>query len=874
MAEQGQSRMQRRQAKKSSNNKKSKINWKKIWIAFAIIGAILFTGVTGTFIYYVSGAPELDAAKLSDPLSSKIYDRDGELIADLGAQKRTKIEYSDIPQVLEDAVIATEDSRFRDHIGIDFRRILAAVWANVTEGFGAQGASTISQQVVKNAFLEFDKTIKRKVQEQWLAIKLEQKYSKNDILTMYLNKIHYGNSTYGVAKAAEVYFGKKNLDDLTLPEAALLAGIPQLPNVYDPLQHPDNAEERKDIVLDLMVQHGKITEKEAAEAKDVKVEDMVVDNYKTNIPYSDFLEHVVKEVQNELGEDVDIYQDGLKIYTTLDTNAQEYVELLLSDSEDNPIKGLYPDDQLETGITVLDTKTGEVLAIGGGRNGKPGLGADFNHAIQGGSQPGSTMKPLIDYGPLIEYQQKSTYYQINDEPYNYSQGNKQEIKNYDLSHTGWQSMRYHIYRSRNVPALKALQEVGLDQAAQFVKGLGIPVPESGIVESDSIGGGHIQVNPFQMAGAFSAFGNGGFYNEPHTVRKIEYRNKVVELKPEPTVAMKDYTAYMITDMLKDVVTSYGTGGNAAVSGLPIAGKTGTTNDDKDSWFTGYTTNFTISVWTGYSQEEKPIEGNGKAIPQSMFRHVMQHISKGVETKDFAKPDSVVEVGVEKGTRPAKLPSEYTPDDEIAYELFVKGHEPEKTSEKYDQIDPIENLQAEYNEKETAVNLSWDHKSENDKIKYEVKAGFENSDLTTITTTDKRKVKVTQIEPGHNYVFEVTAVDSEDPENNRSESVRVKIEVPEEETEPDDLLPGEGENENENPEEDDENSENNDGSPEDEGRNPGENGGEPGDDDENPDNNNGSPEGETPNNNNGGPEDEGEAPDEGGAAGNILERQAG
>ncbi|WP_102027229.1 penicillin-binding protein 1A [Salirhabdus sp. Marseille-P4669] len=794
MAENSQSRMQRRNAKKEkkSKGKNKKLNWKKVLLIFGIVMAVFIIGIVGTFAYYVSGAPDLNPEELSDPLSSKIYDRNGDLIVELGAQKRTKISYDDIPSILEDAVIATEDSRFYDHFGVDVFRMASAVWANVTDGFGSQGASTITQQVVKNAFLSTDKTMKRKIQEQWLAIKLEREYSKQEILTMYLNKIHYGDSTYGVAKAAEVYFGKKDLHDLTLPEAALLAGIPQRPNAYNPFKNPDLAEERRNLVLDLMVQHNKITEEEAAEAKKVTIEEMVVDGYENSMEYSDFLEKVVQEVQAKLGDEVDIYQDGLEIYTTLDVNAQERVELLLSSSDENPLKANYVDENVQAAITVMDTKTGEILAIGGGRDGKQGIGADFNYAFQDGFQPGSTMKPIVDYGPYIEYEKASTYTQIVDEKYSYSWG--KEINNWDTNYTGQQTMRYHLKESRNIPALKIFQEVGSERAEQFVSGLGIPIPEDGVTETDAIGG-HIEPTTVQMAGAYAAFGNKGIYNEPHTVRKVVIGNQTIDFKQEPEIAMSDYTAFMISDMLKDVLTN-GTGTRANVPGIPVAGKTGTTNDDMDSWFAGYTTNYTIAVWTGYPKTSDTLPFDAKIIPQLMFKDVMTQLSSGVDTADFEQPNSVVQVAIEKGSNPAKLPSEFTPEDEIVYEWFVKGTEPKETSEKYDKIDPVKDLKAEYNEKDNTVKLKWKYDNK-EKVVFDVRAGVQNSDMSTVSDIKDKEVIITHIQPGQTYLFEVIAVSEQDSAN-RSEAVSVTLEIPEKEEDLlDDLLDGDQGEGNEN-----------------------------------------------------------------------------
>jgi penicillin-binding protein 1A len=773
MAVNNQSRMARRHSKKEKKRKGkgSKFNWKKFFIITGIVFGVLFLSVIGLFAYYISDAPPLNAENLSDPLSSKIYDRNGKLIVDLGQQKRTKISYDDIPKVLEDAVIATEDARFRDHFGIDIFRLVSAVWANITDGFGSQGASTITQQVVKNAFLTPEKTIKRKVQEQWLAIKLESEYSKDEILTMYLNKIHYGNSTYGVAKAAEVYLGKTDLHDLTLPEAALLAGIPQLPNLYDPFVHPENAEKRKNLVLDLMVKHGKITKEEAEEAKKVTVEEMVVDNYENNIKYADFLEKVVDEIQAKLGEDVDIYQDGLEIYTTLDVNTQEYVELLLSSSDNNPLKSYYIDDELQTAITVLDTKTGEILAIGGGRDSKQGIGADFNYAFQDGFQPGSTFKPIMDYGPFIEYEKASPYYQIKDEKYTYSWG--KEINNWDGGYIGWNSMRYHLAKSRNIPALKIFHEVGNKKVEEFASKLGIPIPEEGVTEVDSIGG-HIEPNTIQLAGAYAAFGNQGIFNEPHTVRKVVIGGQTIDFTKEPEIAMSDYTAFLISDMLKDVV-EYGTGTAAAIPGLPIAAKTGTTNDDMDAWFAGYTTNFTISVWTGYPKSDDSVRGEALQIPKQMFKLVMQKISEGVETPDFVQPDSVVKVPIEKGTNPPKLASEFTPKSEIVYEWFVKGFEPKETSDKFSKVEPVKDLKAKYNEKKNTIEITWKY-GKKDHVIFDVKAGIKNSELTSVAKTEDTKASLGNIEAGQTYIISVVAMDKENNEN-QSDPVQVTIEIP-------------------------------------------------------------------------------------------------
>lgn len=786
MAENSQSRAARKKQQKQSKQTGKKSLFKRIFTTLLIIGIVGAVLGGGLFVYYVQGAPDLDEAKLSDPYSTKLYDVNNELFAELGTQKRTKISYEDIPEVLENAVLATEDVRFYDHFGIDLQRIGGAIYANITEGFGAQGASTITQQVVKRSFLSPKKSIERKVQEQWLALKLEQKYSKQQILSMYLNKIYYANNAYGVASAAKLYFNK-DLNELTLPEAALLAGLPQRPAAYDPYKHPEAAQKRKNIVLDLMVQHEKITEEEAKKAKDVTVESMLSKQTETNIPYDAFIEQVLKEVQAKV-DDVNVYEDGLKVYTTLDPNAQQKAEQLLKDG----IK--FPDKELQTAGAVIDTKTGAIRAIAGGRN-TEGINATFNYAIDGGSQPGSTFKPIIDYGPAIEYLKWSTHHQLVDEKYYYQTDSSKEVKNYYTGHRGQMSIRKALADSINVPAVKTLNAVGFDKAQSFAEGLGIDFTQPAFYESNAIGGGQT-VTPLELAEAYSAFGNEGVHNEAYSVKRIEFQDgsEPIEFKSESNVAMKDYTAYMVTDMMKDVVTS-GTGTAANIPGLPVAGKTGTTNDDKNAWFAGYTTNYTIAVWTGYGTEEREVPDT--KIPQKYFKQLMSHISQGKETADFKKPASVVESKVEAGTNPGKLPSDYTPSNLIRYELFVKGTEPTNTSQAYDQLDPVQNLQANYDQGKQSITLSWKYKQDKKRpVTFTVNGATQGAQPQTITEGIKEtKIDIPNAQPGETYSFEVIAV-SERNDGNTSSPQSVQIEIPTDEDE-NDLLDGLDGNDDEN-----------------------------------------------------------------------------
>ncbi|MCP3030728.1 PBP1A family penicillin-binding protein [Halobacillus sp. A1] len=794
MANDSQSRTARRnQLKNKGNGKKKRLPpFKTIFMTLLTIGIVLMLGIGALFAYYIAQAPALDAEKLSDPYASKIYDKDDNLITDVaGEERRTRVEYNDLPPQLVDSVLATEDVRFFDHIGIDPRRMGAALLSNVTNGFGSEGASTITQQVVKRSYLTSDKTLERKVQEQFLAIKLDQEYSKEEILEMYLNKIYYGQGAYGVLEAADTYFGKEDLNELTLAESALLAGMPQRPSAYDPSVNPDLAQQRMNTVLSLMVQHEKITEEEAEEARQVNVEDMLAEQSEDeSTPYRAFIDQVEDEVEEKMG--ADIYNDGLDIYTTIEPDAQEYVEQMLS--EDSSID--WPDEDLQTGVAVTDTESGAIRAIGGGRNYVKG---NLNFAGDIKRQPGSTFKPITAYGPAIENEKLSTYHQINDEKIEIEQPDGvYSPNNYDNEFRGWVSMREALSKSLNIPAVKMLEETGTDNAEEFVEGLGFEIAGNGnLYLSDAIGGG-VLTNPLEMSGAYAAFGNGGTYTEPYTVRKVEStEGGSTDLTPDSSTAMSDSTAYMITSMLETVMTD-GTGTGANVSGLTEAGKTGTTNREiedengnvesivPDVWFSGYTTDYSVSIWTGYGDNNKNLSNNTQQIPRQMFKSVMGHISEGKETADFSKPGSVEWVDIEDGSRPPELPSSNTPESQIVSELFHVDNQPTETSEQFEKLDSVEGLSADYNEDTEAIDLSWDHNE--DDVTFDITVSTNGESARDLTTTESRSMEISQIQPGSTYEFTVVAVDnsgeaeSSDPSTTSVQVPGGEEEAPEEEQE--------------------------------------------------------------------------------------------
>jgi len=761
MTEQYKSRTEKRRANQKNKKKQSKGKSiaKKIFLTIIVVGFLCLVGGLGTFAYFVSDAPKLDPQKLKVPVPSKIYDMNKELVTELGSEKRDLVEFNEIPDLVKNAILATEDVRFFKHKGVDLIRLGGAVLSNVTDGFGSQGASTLTQQVVKLSFLSEEKTLKRKSQEVWLALQLERNFSKEDIFEMYVNRVSMGGNVYGIKAAAQTYFNK-SLDELTLPEAALIAGLPQRPNAYNPFVNPDLADERKNTVLSLMHQHGFISEKEMKEAQNTSIASLIVDKpedtVKDDSPYDSFVDQIIEEVE-ALGYNA--YTDGLEIYTTMDPNAQKRVNDILN--TDKYI--YYPNDEIQAGVILLDTQTGEIRAIGGGRHQKVRRG--LNYAIDIKRQPGSSIKPVLDYAPAIENLKWSTYQIFKDEPYTYSDGTP--VKNYNGKNYGEVTMRYALQESLNIPAIQAIQAVGLEKAKEFANNLGIGLKE--IYESYAIGGFKTGVSPLQLAGAYSAFGNEGIYNEPYAIKKIVLSDGETEinLKPKPERVMSDYTAFMISDMLKTVVQS-GTGRGAQIPGVPIAGKTGTTNytDDElrkfnlslsespDAWFSGYSTNYTATVWVGYDRKSKPVDDT--KLPLKIFKSLMTYMHDDIDTPDFKQPSSVVKLPIEKGSNPAKLASPFTPKSDVVYEYFVKGTEPKETSKRYESIPAVTNLSIDYNEQKTTASLKWKYKNV-DNVNFEIHLSADGSDDQILGTTDKNSFEVNNIVPGLKYTFTVYAV---------------------------------------------------------------------------------------------------------------------
>lgn len=634
----------------------------KILLGILSFFCILFLAGVGLFWYYAKDAPELTDKKLDATVSSKLYTQDGELFEDLGAEKREKISANELPKTLEDAIVSVEDRRFYEHIGVDPIRIIGSALSNFTSG-GLQGGSTLTQQLIKLSFFSTsaeDQTLKRKAQEAWMAVRLEQKKSKQEILTYYVNKVYMSNGLYGMETASEMYFGKK-LSELSLPQTALLAGMPQAPSAYDPYVYPDQAKKRRDTVLYTMLQNEKISQTEYDQAVNVPVTDGLQELTQSD-DNTKIVDNYVKEVINEVQEKTDknVYTDGLEIYTNLDLDAQKKLYDIVN--TDQYVS--YPDDEMQVASTLIDTNTGKVKAQIGGRHIAEDVTLGNNLAVNTSRDFGSTMKPVTDYGPAFEYLKYSTGKTITDAPYNY-EGTSTPVGNWDNQYMGTITLRQALYLSRNVPAVKLFNEVGSDKVASFLKNLGIEystIHQSNAISSNTEeqDGTKYGASSLKMAAAYAAFANGGTYYKPQYVNKIVFQDGTEETyEPDGKTAMSPETAYMITDILKDTITE-GTGTNAQIAGLYQAGKTGTSNytDDEyaklgissgvypDILFAGYTPNYSISVWTGYNNKMTPVTSESSHVASDVYRELMQYVSANVTNTDWEMPSGLIRVGGE------------------------------------------------------------------------------------------------------------------------------------------------------------------------------------------------------------------------------------
>jgi len=721
---------------KTKTKKKKRSFWKKLVTFILILGILGVLAITFFLGYIVLTAPKFNESDLKFQEQSIIYDINGNVITTLAIQneKREIISYDELPQVLVDAIIATEDSRFFQHNGVDLLRFIKATFMQLLGKGDAGGASTLTMQTVKNMITKKDeletnrfKKVVRKFQDVYLSVfKIEKQYSKEEILEIYVNDNYLGGGYYGVKEASKYYFGK-DVSELTLPEAALIAGLFQLPDGNNPYKNIEGANKRRDLVLLYMYNHGYISKEEKDLAKKISVESLLVGANSNENEYQGYIDVVLDEVQQLTGNSP--YKVPMKIYTTMERGIQDVINKVFACEKKDC--WFWKNDEIQGGVAVVNVDTGAIAAVGAGRN-RTGA-RQWNYATQTRKQPGSMAKPLFDYGPGIEYNNFSSYTLFNDEPWNYTNG--PSVGNWDGKFEGLITTRRALQVSRNVPALKAFQIVGGRNSQKFVYSLGLDVSynsssenyrvlssgvDNAINEAYAIGGVAEGFTPLEIASAYSGFASGGYHTDPHSITKIEYRDtgEIVEFKYTKERVMKDSTAYIMNNILESAVTS-GFNGGALVGGSHIAAKTGTTNYDEatmkkynlpyyavnDLWTVAYTSKYSVALWYGYDNVSASTYNISDGAKEAFMARIIKSIPK--DTVGWRMPSSVVSIEVEKETWPAKLPSEFTPKDMRITEYFVRGTQPTEVSNRFAKINDVKNLKSTKIDTNT-VTLTWNY----------------------------------------------------------------------------------------------------------------------------------------------------------------------
>ena len=609
--------------------------------------------------------------------TSIIYDGQSDVVTRLhGVQDRTWVSISELQPSTVYAFISAEDARFFEHEGVDVIRIAGAIVADIKAGSYVQGASTISQQLIKLSHLTSEKTISRKAEEAALAYEMERQYSKEDILEMYLNYVYFGGGYYGIEAAAEGYFGV-HASDLTLDQSAMLAGILKSPSGYAPHINYAASINRRNNILRLMRDYGYITDDEKKQAS-VRRPTILHDKREEYSGY--YTDAVTKSAAALMGITVDeLIRGGYSIYSAMDSDIQHYCEEMFKNGE------LFPAEDSEAAIVVLEPSTGMVVAMVGGRSYTGGI--SFNRATDIRRQPGSVIKPVIAYAPAFEYLNYTAADMILDEETTFADYTP---SNYGNKYYGWVTVREAVTKSLNVPAVKTLSEVGVERAKDFAKRCGIEFDDKDDSLALALGGFTYGVSPLQIAGAYSCFASGGIYNTPTLIKKITDRNglTVYEYRQDSRRVMSEANAYILTSMLKSVVTE-GTGHRLNTLDIPIAGKTGTVglaNGNRDAWMAGYTPEYTAVVWQGYDSDRLgllPSSATGGTYPALMLYELFNHIYPDGRSGDFEKPESVKQYSIDAKTlkkqHKAVLANAMTPQSSRVTEYFTEETAPEDVS---------------------------------------------------------------------------------------------------------------------------------------------------------------------------------------------------
>lgn len=613
--------------KKRSPQNTAGTHLKRVFVGFLIVFLVMVVGVgCGFLTASMNTKPDL-INDIRPPASSQIYDINGNEIANVhSTENRMPVKLAQIPRELQNAFVAVEDNRFYDHMGVDLRGIARAMWANLRGRTVSEGGSTITQQLAKNAYLTQDRTLKRKVQEVFLALQLERQYTKQEILEMYLNQIYFGQGAYGVQAAAKTYFGK-NVEDLTLSECAMLAGIPKSPNYYSPSSNYNAAKEREGVVLDQMEKYGYISHSEAEKARAENPTIVKAPAQQKTQVASYFIDYVTQQLIDKYGADA-VYKEGLKIYTTIDMDMQRAAEAAIQNLPTGKADGngiLQP----QGALVAIDPHNGYVKAMVGGR------GSDqFNRATMAVRQPGSAFKPFVFAAALENNFTPSTV--IDDSPVKIGGW---EPQNYDRTFRGKVSLRDVARLSLNVPTVKIAEKLGIEKPIYYAQEMGITTFVLEGLQNDknystALGGLTKGVTPLELVSAYGTFANKGVHVDPVVIIKVLDRNgKVLEqANPNQRSVIRESSAAELTSMLQDVIQS-GTGTRAKLN-RPAAGKTGTTSDYHDAWFVGYTPDLVAGVWVGNDNNTSLGGMSGATTPAMIWKAFMTQALASVPPKNF------------------------------------------------------------------------------------------------------------------------------------------------------------------------------------------------------------------------------------------------
>jgi len=648
---------------KKPGKKKKKITPKRLlWTAFFTIAFAIFCGTAGFMYITVSGEKILkeNGDKLVIYETSKVYDRTGKLMGELSIEKSEPVDV--VPDLVKKAFIATEDKRFYEHNGVDFWSIGRAAVKDIMARSLVEGGSTITQQLAKNMFLDFDKTFFRKATEMSIAMALERHNTKDQIITLYLNRIFFGQRAYGIKAASQRYFGKSNLEDLKLWEIATLAAIPKGPSKYNPVSNPELSKQRRAVVLDLMYQEGYISAEERDEAKAVDY------NYQPpaqNDSYQAFKDYVINEAEEKFGLTEDqLNRGGYKIYTTMDAQAQKAVEKAFAN--DDFFEKSKDDQQVQGSIVIMNHENGSLVALLGGRDYER---KGFSR-LDSRRQPGSSFKPIVSYAPALESGKFTPTSLLSNEKQCFGDYCPKNLHGYSKTI----DMTTALTKSENIPAVWLLNEVGVGTGVKYAQEMGIKMDKNDRNLAIALGGLTHGTNTLEMAGAFSVFANGGQYQEPYSIKSIVDHDGKERYRHDAKVkrVLSEQTAYYMTQMLQNVVND-GTGKRAKLN-RPVAGKTGTTqhgikglksSKNRDVWFVGYTPEWTAAIWMGYDKPDKNHLLNGSSgQAAALFSAVMTEALEGVPVKDFPVPKDLKKEEPpkqeEEVTKPTNLSATYSP----------------------------------------------------------------------------------------------------------------------------------------------------------------------------------------------------------------------